>query len=103
MLQCGHSPQGHPRAQGTAGMLSLSPACHCWPGHGARERLLGILHWLLEVLVKAVGDFNPFSPGLLQYGSSRCCKGREKCRKPSGMLLKYSSLLQLGEGSELGR
>lgn len=55
------------------------------------------------MLVEEDGDFNPFFPGLLQYDSSRSCKGRESCRKPSEMLLKYSSLLQLGEGSGLGQ
>lgn len=54
----------------------------------------------MEVLVEADGGFNSFFHGLLQYGLSRCCKAREKRRKPSGILLKYSSLLRPGEGSD---
>lgn len=55
------------------------------------------------MLVEEDGNFNPFFPGLLQYDLSRSCKGRESCRKPSVMLLKYSFLLQPGEGSGLGQ
>ena len=86
-------------------MLSLSLACPCQPGHRAREGPLGFLS--CRVAFGGAGGgrwrFQPLLLSLSPCGLFRRCKGREKCRKPNGMLLRHRSLLQPGEGDGLGR
>lgn len=79
---CSAGPQRVTAGQGTETGKNLWGSC--------------AVKWLLEVLVEADGDFNPSSLGISQFGSSRCCKGREKCRKPSGGAPKIQLLAVAG-------